>query len=143
MKNRGFTMVELLGTITILGILMAITIVGYSRYQAQSKQKAFKLLMESSSNSAENYFMDNLHANDEVSLNTLVAEEYLESLIDPWDQNKKCTGFVTRSQKDENKNKGDAIDLYDYKVELKCSRGCKCIVYPNESNCECRTDLNE
>ena len=138
MKNRGFTMVELLGVIVVLGILSMIAIGAVSRYRYQAAEQAFKTLSESSANAAENYYMDNLAAADTVSLEELVEDDYLENLNDPWGDNKNCTGQVTRELSDENKKKDDSIDLYKFKVELKCSRKCKCTIYPKSNEaCTC------
>ena len=139
MKNKGFTMVELLATILILGILMTIAIGAYSRYRERASRDAYKTLSKSAANAAENYFMDNLN-NDKtvtVDLQTLVDEEYLESLKDPWDKEKECKGIVVREE--ESTKQQDSIDSYTYNVTLKCSRGCKC-TYPNKDSCQCKTD---
>ena len=55
MKSKGFTMVELLATITILGIISLLAIGGYMRYQYQAQEKALEVLL-----SLEFYIDDSL-----------------------------------------------------------------------------------
>ena len=43
MNKKGFTLVELLGVIILLGILATIAVVGYSNYLGNSKKKAFTI----------------------------------------------------------------------------------------------------
>lgn len=140
MNRKGFTMIELLATIVILGILMSLGIMAYTYNRDRSAKKAYKLMHSNVSSAAENYFMDNM-AMDEVSLETLVSDQYLESAQDPWDKDGKCTGEVSiDSVIDEEE---DALPLYNYKVQLKCSKGCTCLIYPNKSNCTCDDKYND
>ena len=59
MKSKGFTMVELLATITILGIISLLAIGGYMRYQYQAQEKALEVLLSSAASAAEEFVMDN------------------------------------------------------------------------------------
>ena len=136
MKNKGFTMVELLATITILGILMMTAIIAYSRYKEHAPTKAYNAMSLSASSAADNYFMDNLLADSEVSLEDLVNDEYLESLQDPWDNKQNCSGKVTKII--ENTQQGDNLESYIYEVELKCSKMDKCIRYNDSSTKKCQ-----
>lgn len=136
MKNRGFTMVELLATITIIGILMMIAIAAYSIYREQASVKAYNAMSLSASTAADNYFMDNLLAEDVVDLKQLVEDDYLENLQDPWGSNKPCSGKVTR--KLLNKQEGDNLEAYAYEVKLTCSRADRCIRYNDSSTKKCQ-----
>ena len=42
-QKNGFTLIEMLGVIILLGILVSVAIGSYSRYLVQSQAKAFKI----------------------------------------------------------------------------------------------------
>ena len=140
MNKKGFTMVELLGTIVILGILMSVAIAAYSTIRERSAKKTYNLLHKGVADAAENYFLD-VPGDDNITVDDLVEQDYLEPANDPWDPDKKCVGRVTKELPAGNKKNEDSIDLYTFKVELKCTSGCTCLVYPDKNSCECGADL--
>ena len=117
-NNKGFTLVEILAAVTILGILAGISIAAYSKYVGQSKDKSRKILAESSANAAEEYFMDHPDKTS-VYLDELVEEEYLESDRDPQDNSSKCKGKVTKTK--TGGSGGKLVDI-KYTVVLCCIR---------------------
>ena len=141
MNKKGFTMVELLATIVILGIIMTTAITAYSRYKENSSRKAYNLIHANAASAAENYFMD-VPGDNEVDIQKLVELEYLDTPNDPWDKNAKCVGVVKKDLPDNQKKSGDAIELYNYEVQLKCTRGCTCLIYPAKTNCNCDSKYN-
>ena len=83
MKNRkGFTLVELLATVTIVGVIAVIGAIAYTRYIENTKQQAYDTLAESAYHATENYFLVN-PAKSKVTLKVLVEGEYLENYKDP------------------------------------------------------------
>ncbi len=117
MNNKGFTMIEILGTVTILGILSGLAIISYNSYVNLTKMRAYDTLAKSSINAAEEYIMD--HPNEtEVSIATLYDEVYLERPSDPGNKGGLCTGKVTI-----NKVSGNASQLgtYSYTVTICCT----------------------
>lgn len=114
-NNKGFTLVELLAVVAILGILSGIAIGAYSRYINYSKRKGYDTLAKSASHAAEQYTMDNAGAL-EVSFATLVEEEYLENDLDPADGKHKCKGIVKINYQ---KNLS-ALDTQTYTVSMCC-----------------------
>ena len=136
MNRKGFTLIELLAAVVILGIISSFGMITFMSYKDRSARKAFKLINSSAAQAAEDYFMENPSI-DMVEIKDLVEEEYLEPAIDPWDKNATCVGQVDRELKPNNKKQGDAIDLYTYKVQLKCSHGCLCVEYPSKITCTC------
>lgn len=139
MKNKGFTMVELLATITILGIISLLAIGGYMRYQYQAQEKAVEVLLSSAASAAEEFVMDNPGASvrtkietkdgeeyfvldqtdpPRISFETLLEERYLSSAVDPASRETTCKGYVTIGLvKGEVKG---ALDQYIYVVDLCC-----------------------
>ena len=139
MNKKGFTMVELLGTVVILGILLTMAIAGYTRYQDSSSQKAYNLMHQGMAQAAENYFMDTL-GSDSVTLDELVEGEYMDSAKDPWNKDGTCTGKVERSLGEGSSARtqhDDVLEEYYYEVQLRCNKGCTCLEYPTKKKCDC------
>ena len=97
MKNKGFTMVELLAVIAILGIMTGLSMIAYTRYKESARNKGYDIMASSAISGAESYIMDNPTAT-EVNFDTLVNNGYLEDTIDPADSNNNCTGTVRISK---------------------------------------------
>ena len=57
-RNNGFTLVELLATITILGVLLGIAIPAVLGYINQGKETYYHSLEDSVLNSARDYLID-------------------------------------------------------------------------------------
>ena len=129
-------MVELLGAVVILGILMTFGTITFFGYRDRSAKKGYEIIHEGAAQAGENYFMD-VPGESVVTLEQLMTMDYLEPPIDPWNKEKYCIGEVEKILEDENKKHGDAIDLYYYKVQVKCTRGCTCKTYPKKTACEC------
>lgn len=92
MKKTGFTLIELIATIGLLGMLATITITVSVRKINEVKEKSRDTMYKSIEEAAKNYILDNgneiqefkLNDNTYVTLQTLVEKEYFtESLIDP------------------------------------------------------------
>ena len=92
MKKNAFTLVELIATIALLGMLATITITISVRKINETKERARDTMIESIELAAKNYINDygneilefNNNDNIYITLQTLVEKEYFtESLIDP------------------------------------------------------------
>ena len=92
MKKNAFTLIELIATIGLLGMLATITITVSVRKINETKEKARDTMIESIKLAAEKYVTDyeeelqQFKNNDNIyiSLQTLVEKEYFtESLVDP------------------------------------------------------------
>ena len=57
-NNKGFSMVELLAVIVILGILFGIGMQAYSKYREKAKQQGYDTMAKSASHAAEEYKME-------------------------------------------------------------------------------------
>lgn len=140
-KNKGFTMVELLAVITILGILTTVAIMGVSRYLEQARQKSYDAMLSAAYNAAQTYVMDKgldnrLIDGDVLSVDIakLVDEGLMEKPVNPRTNNSDCTGIVKfKLKKAASIDKIDAVDTIIYKVTIKCPQSKdKVKIFPDE-----------
>ena len=134
-SNKGFTLIEILGAIVILGILMGIGVISYTRYRRQAVETSYNLIKKNAVSAAENYFMDNV-SEETVELHELVEKSYLDTVNDPEKKNKTCDGTVTII--DKNISDGNSLQKNTYKVYLKCEKHTSCLIVPG--NLECDSD---
>lgn len=124
-KNKnGFTLIEILAVMVILGILTGIAITGTTRYLENAKNKAYKALEKTLHSAAENYIIDRGVLVPITGLNItssqLIETGFIKSLDDPagGKSRKQCTGDIKVSRKN---NSGTKLDEYVYEVKLRCS----------------------
>lgn len=114
MKNKAFTLIELLGVIVILSVLAVITVPLITSSITSSKQNLHDRQIEMIKNAAERYVTDNaLTFNDnQVCVKTLKEEGYLksESILDPNDQKREIDGCV-KVNKTDNKYEYEYISI--------------------------------
>ena len=134
-SNKGFTLIEILGAIVILGILMGIGVISYTRYRRQAVETSYDLIKKNAVSAAENYFMDNV-GEETVELHELVENSYLDTINDPEIKNKTCDGTVTIINKEN--SDGNSIQKNTYKINLKCEKRTSCLIVPG--NIECDSD---
>ena len=88
-NNKGFTMVELLAAIVILGILSAVAIGAVSWILQRSRENYYVTLEKNVTMAGENYYVDNraslpksIGQNRRILLKTLVDKKYLPEVLD-------------------------------------------------------------
>ena len=93
MKNKGFTLIELIATIALLGILALISFVSISKVIENSKDRECQTLVKSIKTATKEYASDHRYDgtfnNLEVTItaDALVANNYLSSPItNPYDK---------------------------------------------------------
>jgi len=117
--NKAFTLVELLAVIAILAIILFIAVpyfmnaVNNSKYSALAKDEVMM------ANTAERYMIKNISklpssigGTTQVTLSTLVSENYMNNIISPFDKSVTCDGYVLITRL----TGGD----YDYTPYLNC-----------------------
>ena len=114
-NNGGFTLVELLATITILGILLGIAIPSVIGYMNRGKQTYYHSLEDSVLNSARDYLIDyrSLYPREIGNMTTvsgteLIMNKYISDIDDEDGNQCEATVVVEKADKDE----------YDYHVCL-------------------------
>jgi len=142
MNKKGFTMVELLAVITIIGVLSGVGVTAYSRYVSKTRNDAYDILAESAITAAEEYLMDHPTATD-INFDTLVNNSYLESDMDPSNRGHSCTGTVRVATDTVTEN--GKLKENSYIVDMCCASGN----YQYDSNGRkvettmCQADFNE
>lgn len=141
MNKKGFTMVELLAVIVLLGVLGTIGVVATNKYLVQSREKSYRILSQTIYEAYENCAIegncelpapgDALKCTSDNLKKLLVDKRYLENLKNPYNGHEDCTGTITVSA-GNNPTYKDYIK-YTYKVELICP-GIKKVDYtwPND-----------
>lgn len=119
MKNKkGFTLVELLAVITILGILVTISVVSVTSVINRSTENSYKTLEDEMVEAAKKYVVENIdNYTSPVLLSTLIENGYIKEIKDPANKSKICdktASKVTITVSGINDNK------FTYKAHLKC-----------------------
>ena len=93
LNNKGFTMVEILAAVAIIGVLASIAIFGVSRYKNNAVNNDYEALAKSSYNAMEEYVMANPYETKR-SLENLELDSLLSNRRDPGNKNVDCDGAV-------------------------------------------------
>ncbi len=132
MNKKGFSLVELLAVIAIMGILSGICILAVTRYISNSKKKTYKNFEENLRGAAVNYLsshteLSTVSGGVTLTYSTLVEGQYLEELKDPGNQSKKCDASYVKVTGTRDSATSYNIS-FTYKVCLICpsykSPGC-------------------
>ena len=91
-RNKGFTLVELISILTILGIIALITIPIMTKTINKSKEKAREVQIEEIIKAAKKYAIknsyvlpENVGSHTSIEIETLINENYIDTdqIIDP------------------------------------------------------------
>lgn len=116
MNNKGFTLVEIMSVVVILGIIAITAVVAYNKYLNDTRNKDYDFMAKSAANAASEYAMDNIGIRT-VTFQELYEKEYLEYPQDPSNQGKMCSGKVVI----KNTENYDGLDTEKYDVTVCCS----------------------
>lgn len=88
-NNQGFTMVEIIGVVIIMGVILLLLIPGISKLMAQFRNDYYEKLEDSINESGKDFFTDNkiylpdgMLESTYVNVSSLISEKYVESLLD-------------------------------------------------------------
>ena len=130
MNNKGFSMIELLGVIVIIGILFAVALPAVTKYIGKTRERAYDNIYESAYAAAQNKYMNDLEYTNPYSLRDLYDQGYMDEPIDP--SNKGfCDGTVEVEEIEDEDLDGKAdleVSEFKYKVTLECT-GNQCREY--------------
>ena len=115
-NDKGFSLVELLGVILILGILITAAVMAYGRYNKKSKQQSYDTMAKSVTSSVEEYMMDNGEVS-RLRISELVNGNYLKQTEDPGRRGKTCDGNVKVIHQESDDS---SLNENSYVVRLCC-----------------------
>ena len=152
MKNKGFTLVELLGVIVVLAIIGGIATLAITNYIGNSKEKVYRNYVATLKTTVEDYLIDDFAKNGNLlpnvggsrtfTLEELIDAKVIEELKDPnggiWDP-RETEVIVTRKEDivpDSDFKFVANIDL-TYDVSLDCPGATvTCENYTKADNCD-------
>ena len=119
-NNKGYTLIEMLGAVLILGILMAVATVSYSTIMKNIKTKYYSKQKELVIQAGREYFNDNhnqlprkINGEKCVTLEALTTNKYIDK-IESYNK-KECNESTSKvCAKKINETK------YSYRAELDC-----------------------
>lgn len=119
-KKNAFTMVELLATIVILGILSSVGTIAVMRYLNKARNDSYEQMGKTVYEAAQNYMLDSgMIENTTITTETLQSQGYLKTLSNPDDTNgAPCSGRVQATVSSASGNK---IADFTYKVTITCN----------------------
>lgn len=129
MNNKGFTLVELLGTIVILSLVVGISSYSIITVLSNAKKRNYELLIDEIKKASETYYQECVYGNkcpytEDISLGYLVSNGYLSSNDKASDT--KLTNPITKE------------DISSCTITVKFDEGKgKITVVPKEENDIC------
>ncbi len=115
--KKGFTLIEILAVIIIIGVLLTLVILGISKYLKEGKNKYYIALENQVTLAGQDYFAENIvklptdvNTNSLTSSDVLVSNNYISNIID--ENGESCTAKVVAT-----KNESGTIS---YTSCLKC-----------------------
>ena len=143
MKNKGFTLVELLGVIVVLAIIGGIATLAITNYIGDSKEKVYRNYVATLKTTVEDYLIDDFAKNGNLlpnvggsrtfTLNDLIHAKVIEELKDPngGTCNQTTTIVTVKRDVDTDINFNLTYDVY-----LDCPRATvTCTNYTNANDC--------
>lgn len=138
LNKKGFTLVELMGVITLLCIILLIAIPAVTRFLGKSKDQYYKTTMDNIEAAVEEYLLD--YPDDvpiqnkgytEIPLNMLIKLKYIDPIKNP-ETKETCTEdsyiYVT-NEGYKNQQNNEASSIQGANMNLSFDICLKCGVY--------------
>ncbi len=109
MKKNGFTLVELLSIVVILGIIVVVALPQISGSITSKKEKQYNKIVKIVENAGKVYLTENV-TKDSVSIDKLIKSDYLTSGLKNPINNTPLTGCVKKIT-------SDGVTKYKYEVD--------------------------
>lgn len=119
MNKKGFTIVELLVTITLLAIISTIAVISITSFINKNKESNYEILKNTIIEASKEYVADNRYGNIETSITAqyLLDNHYITSgLIDPKTNQSIDLNSVIISISYQNKNYIYEVKQEDWKL---------------------------
>ena len=120
MNKRGFTLIEMLAVVAILGILSTIASVLVSRYLNRANTSAYDTMAQSLYESSQNYIMDHMDLLEKTSFtinsSDLLENDYIDEMKNPKNENENCTADISI----KNNNINNEMSNLEYTIIIKC-----------------------
>lgn len=147
LNRKGFTMVELLTAIIIMGIMMLIAGAAVSIYLGKAKETAYVTMAQSAKQAAEEYIMEypgnaltekeykkmeeenNFDLSRAVTFEELTSLTLMKSPTDPDSKSLTCSGRVFIYLNEASANNERALDSYSFVVHECCANNRKKYTY--------------
>ena len=97
-KREGFTLVEMVIVVTILGILSGIGFMKFGNVQEKSRENADYIAAANLATAANLYLLENPNNDNTISMETLKEQGYINSIPKSQSQNKE---FIIKIVEDE------------------------------------------
>ena len=120
MNKAGYTMIELMAVIAIIGLIFTIGIISYSSLIQRSNDTVYESYMDGMHEAAQTYVIDHPVANGgnvRITLGQLIDEDKIEYINNPRKNSDKCLESYVDAKRDD---KGNVVS-YEYNVCLECA----------------------
>lgn len=121
MNKKGFSLVELLAVLALIGLVLGISVISYTAFVARTRERVFKNYENTMKAAAEVYFIDNpqeIPSINGVKKELLLEDLEIDPIINPDDSNDLCLNSKVIVERSD--NIGNNFDL-KYSVCLKCN----------------------
>ena len=120
-SEKGFTLVELIATITIMLIIVSIAIPTSIKFINDGKEREYDLIVDKIEVSAQEYYRENTISGDTISLSSIIDyidldEKYFKGnmIKDPRDDNMCLNGEIILKNLRDNDSNIQTYDKYEF-----------------------------
>ena len=127
MNNKGFSMIELLGVIVIIGLLAGLTIPAVTKYIGKTRNRAYDNIYESAYAAAQEKYMHDLEDAESIEYDIkedLYGKGYMDEPLDPANKT-LCEGKVVITELDNDASSDLEVSEYKFQVSLECTNECR------------------